>query len=261
MSVGDVERWQRLEGAGERSDRDFVRDHPHLMAHGVVGGGLVAEETVPWFASRTDTEMRAADLDRPAHQGSRVVGRHPLGSAGDRRLRPDLHRPTPRRQPRPLMQRHGKQRRRHRRGLRVELGGRAGPGLDRRHRPRGFRPQGLQERDRSRPARVRAPRTRRPRGPPSSGPPARAGPAPTARRAPGTTAGRRSAPPRQARVCPSRRRRSAGSLQNRTWFICLPSRLHELSPSPKEIFPYFSTSCNIRRINNSAPVELDKETA
>ena len=37
VAVGDVERRQRVEGARQRGDRRRVVDHPHLVAHAVVG--------------------------------------------------------------------------------------------------------------------------------------------------------------------------------------------------------------------------------
>ena len=40
MAVGDVERGQGIDGAGQRRDRRVVADHPELMAHAVVGGDV-----------------------------------------------------------------------------------------------------------------------------------------------------------------------------------------------------------------------------
>ena len=38
VAVGDVERRQGVDRAGQRLDRRFVVDHPEFMAHAIVGG-------------------------------------------------------------------------------------------------------------------------------------------------------------------------------------------------------------------------------
>ena len=40
MAVGDIDRRQRVEGARQRRDGRVVVDHPHLVAHAVVGGDV-----------------------------------------------------------------------------------------------------------------------------------------------------------------------------------------------------------------------------
>ena len=40
MAVGDIDRRQRIEGARQRPDGRLVVDHPHLVAHAVVGGDV-----------------------------------------------------------------------------------------------------------------------------------------------------------------------------------------------------------------------------
>ena len=40
MAVGDIERRQGVDRAGERRDRRVVADHPELVAHAVIGGDV-----------------------------------------------------------------------------------------------------------------------------------------------------------------------------------------------------------------------------